>query len=131
MCINELYVVGLYENLDDEVCPTHVSPIIAKRTKSGYQRWTYRIVMPYAVLPISPVGEIHPEIDRLFPYPSYDLIKPRPISVKTQFICLSGDRVLVTEKISFIWLTLFVHSLKKMRVSYLRRTCVTAINCLR
>lgn len=50
------YIIGIYEDLEDHIYPSHFNPIIAEKKNDLYRRWNYSIKSPYQIKLNSPVG---------------------------------------------------------------------------
>lgn len=90
------YVVGVYEDFRRDAFPTNVLPIVAHYGPDGYQRWNYRIDVPYRLRLLEPVGTRRNSAEQLFPVFTYRLCVPQRFSETCEVIALSAHEVLVT-----------------------------------
>jgi hypothetical protein len=94
---DSFYVVGVYEDFQIDVFPTHVSPIIAELNGAQYRRWVYKIERPYRIAISHPVGAYFDSLESMFPYMTYQLNEPIKISDKCQVIAISDRKLLVNK----------------------------------
>ncbi|RYU42116.1 hypothetical protein ERW49_18230 [Aliivibrio finisterrensis] len=131
MLDNEFYVVGVYENLQHDIFPTHLSPIIVERTELGFRRWHYKILSPYGIEPMKPIGEFHETLIGLFPYPSYSFIEPRKVTIKSQIVGFSHKEIFVESNRLFMIYNLLKSVLRNYKkFNYLKRAKFTLFNII-
>ncbi len=125
------YIVGVYEDLEDNIYPSHFNPIIAEKKDGLYRRWNYSIQFPYQIKLNSPVGTFKKNYEELFPVKTLHYIKPVELSSKTQVIALSRDRIIASENKAKLVFQIMKSALtSKTDIRYLHRAVRTIKNII-
>lgn len=126
----EYYMVGLYEEMRENIFPSHFNPIIAEKKGGLFRRWSYSIHFPYKLKLGNPIGEFKNH-EELFPVKTLHYVDPIKISSKTQVIGLSKERILISESRSKLVFFIVISMVKpKVDFSYLRRAVRTIKNII-
>lgn len=125
------YIIGIYEDLEDHIYPSHFNPIIAEKKNDLYRRWNYSIKSPYQIKLNSPVGVFKKNHEELFPVKTLHYITPIELSSKTQVIALSRDKILASEnKVKLILQIIKSVITRKTDFRYLHRSIRTIKNII-
>lgn len=134
MIKDNIYCIGVFENFNYQVFPTHVSPIIVEYRDGLFRRWNYMIEIPYNLCLTNPVGLFKEDINHLFPYPSYHIF---PLAVKitnrTQIIALDAHSFVIKDSKFSIITGVILHLIKnKNKLTYecAKRTMICIKNVL-
>jgi hypothetical protein len=127
--MTELYVVGVYEDFNLDVFPTHALPIVAERSGHGFRRWSYVIERPYRLRAVAPIGEFRHTPALLFPVVTFHLCPPQRLLERSQVIALSKKHVLVEHGRLRIVLRLLLAILANLgNRDFVHRACRTIRN---
>lgn len=123
------FLVGVYEDFEHVIFPTHVSPIIVELASKGYRRWNYRVCKPFRIELETPIGTYKSSIDSLFPKPSYQLVPLKNIKSKSQVIAISKEKVIVEQSHVVIALKLITYLIINFKdKGYIERAWLTLKN---
>lgn len=128
---SKYYVIGVYEDLEDHIYPSHFNPIIAEKRGGLYRRWNYLIKLPYQIQLDSPVGTFKENHEELFPVKTLHYITPVELCSKTQVVALSRDRIVVSKNKTELILQIIKSAMtKKTDIRYLYRSVRTIRNII-
>ncbi|MFH4157084.1 hypothetical protein [Acinetobacter bereziniae] len=129
--MSKFYVVGAYEDFKLNIFPSHISPIIAEFHLGQYRRWAYKIEVPYKIIPTHAVGAFYDTPQQMFPYMTYSLILPKPLTQDSQIIAISKDKLLVENNRYFICQNILLEALRNIKKpAFLYRSLVSIKNAL-
>lgn len=107
---DNFYVVGMYENPDESIFPTHIQPVIVELLNGEFCRWSYEIKRPYQIKLISRIGHFRPCINELFPYKSYEMLPvPVKMSEKSQFIAFDKKKIICCSSKITLMIRVVIH----------------------
>ncbi|RJG18457.1 hypothetical protein D4A39_08290 [Alcanivorax profundi] len=125
----DYYIVGLYEEMVDDIYPTHFTPIIAERKYGLYRRWNYIVKKPYEIELKSPVSSFKENHEDLFPVKTMHYVDPIKLNCRTQVIGLGRDRILASDSKAKLVLNVATSVLTRWSYSgYLDRAMITLRN---
>ena len=129
--MSKFYVVGAYEDFKLNIFPSHISPIIAEFHLGQYRRWAYKIEVPYKIIPTHAVGDFYDTPQQMFPYMTYSLILPKPLTQDSQIIAISKDKLLVENNRYFICQNILLEALRNIKKpAFLYRSLLSIKNAL-
>jgi hypothetical protein len=128
---NDFYIIGIYEEMKDDIYPSHFTPIIAEKNLNLYRRWTYTIKKPYKIELCSAMGSFKETPEKLFPVKTLHYVYPIKLNCKTQIVALSRDKILTSDSKSKLILQVLASVLtKKPELGYLIRAIKTIKNII-
>ncbi|WP_333918305.1 hypothetical protein [Vibrio crassostreae] len=128
---SDYYIIGLYEEMRDDIYPSHFTPIIAEKKLNLYRRWTYTIQKPYKIELCSAMGSFKETPEKLFPIQTLHYIYPVKLNCKTQVVALSRDKILTSDSKSKLILQVLMSVLaRKPELGYLIRSIKTIHNII-
>lgn len=128
---SKYYIIGLYEELEGNIYPSHFTPIIAEKKNGLYRRWKYSIKFPYQIELSSPVGGFKGTHEELFPVKTFHYIAPIRLTSRTQVIAISRDRILASEnRTELVFQVMKSAIMRKPDIGYLHRAFITIKNII-
>lgn len=128
---SKFYVIGLYEELVEDIYPSHFTPIIAEKKDGLFRRWSYSIKFPYQIELSSPVGSFKKNHEDLFPVKTLHYITPIELTSKTQVIAISHQIILISDnKTNLVFKIMGSALMRKPDIRYLYRTVKTIRNVI-
>lgn len=128
---NKYYIVGLYEELEENIYPSHFTPIIAEKKDGLYRRWKYSIKFPYQIELSCPVGSFKDTHEELFPVKTFHYIAPIRLTSKTQVIAISRHRIIASEnRAELVFQVMKSAIMRKPNIRYLHRAFKTIKNII-
>lgn len=125
------YIIGLYEEMKDDIYPSHFTPIIAEKKSSSFRRWSYTIEKPYKIKLSGAVGLFKDSHEELFPVKTLHYIDPIRLNCKTQVVALGRDKILVSDSRSKLILQVILSVLtRRPGLGYLERAIKTIKNII-
>jgi hypothetical protein len=124
-----LYAVGVYETPQQEILPTHVSPILAEKKHGKFRRIIYVIKIPYEIFVIEAIGKWVDSVEEMFPVKSYIFFAPKPFRHNSQVILISKSKIIVEKSKILLLIYLTISMLNNIRdMNYMKRSLRTIIN---
>ncbi len=128
---SDFYIIGLYEDMKDDIYPSHFTPIIAEKKTGLYRRWNYTIKKPYRIELCCAMGAFKETPEKLFPVKTLHYLHPVKLNCRTQVVALSRDKILVSDRKSKLIIQVLGSILtKKPKLGYYNRVIRTIRNII-